>query len=91
VIAVTVTDPREESLPNVGLVAVRDTETGRETLVDTSSSSVRKQYERAAADRAKERDRIFQRTKVDAINVRTDQPYVAEIYRFFRMREKRYA
>ena len=91
VIAVTVTDPREESLPDVGLVAVRDTETGREALVDTSSASVRKHYERAAVERAKKRDQIFQRTKVDPIHVRTDRPYVTEIYRFFRMREKRYA
>ena len=91
VIAVTVTDPREESLPDVGLVAVRDVETGRETLVDTSDANLRKQYERAAVERAKKRDQMFQRTKVDAIHVRTDRPYVAEIYRFFRMRERRYA
>ena len=91
VIAVTVTDPREETLPDVGLVAVRDTETGRETLVNTSNGAVRKQYARAALERAKKRDQTFQRTRVDAIHVRTDKPYVAEIYRFFRMRERRYA
>jgi hypothetical protein len=49
------------------------------------------QYARAAADRAKRRDQVFQRTGVDAIHVRTDRPYVSEIYRFFRMRERRYA
>jgi uncharacterized protein (DUF58 family) len=91
VIAVTVTDPREETLPNVGFVSVRDTETGRETLVNTSDPSVRKRYEKAGADRARKRDQTFQRTNVDAINVRTDRPYVAEVYRFFRMRERRYA
>lgn len=91
VIAVTVTDPREETLPDVGLIAVRDTETGRETLVNTSDESLRKQYARAAIERVKERSAVFMKTGVDAINVRTDQPYTAEIYRFFRMREKRYA
>lgn len=91
IIAVTVTDPREEMLPDVGLVAVQDTETGRETLINTSDDTVRKHYTRAAMERVKERNQVFLKTGVDAINVRTDQPYAAEIYRFFRMREKRYA
>ena len=90
-IAVSVTDPREEVLPDVGLLAVRDAETGAEALVDTSNSRVRQEYTRAAVARAKQRDQVFQRTRVDAIHVRTDQPYVSEIYRFFRMREHRYA
>lgn len=90
-IAVSVTDPREEALPDVGLLAVRDPETGAEALVDTSNQRVRQEYTQAAVARAKRRDRIFQRTRVDAIHVRTDQPYVPEIYRFFRMRERRYA
>ena len=91
VIAVTVTDPREETLPNVGLVCVQDAESGRETLVDSSDSAVREAYAKAAKQRAEERDRLFRRTRVDAIHIRTDRPYVDEIYRFFRMRERRYA
>ena len=91
VIAVTVTDPREEELPNVGLVNVRDAETGREVLIDSSDARVRREYAEAAANRAKERDEIFRRTRVDAIHVRTDRDYIDEIYRFFRMREMRHA
>ncbi len=91
VIAVAVTDPREEMLPNVGLVSVRDAETGRETLVNTGDPEVRKRYARAARERAKQREQIFQRTRVDAIDVRTDTPYIEAIYRFFRMRERRFA
>ena len=90
-IAVTVTDPREESLDDVGLAAVVDAETGSETLVNTSDETVRKAYALEAVKRVKAREKIFQRTRIDAINVRTDRPYVAEIYRFFRMRERRYA
>ncbi len=91
VIAAAVTDPREESLPDVGLAALRDAETGREVLVDTSDSGVRADYERAARERAEQRDSLFRRTKVDAMHVRTDKPYVNEIHRFFRMRERRLA
>jgi len=90
-IAVTVTDPREEALPaDDGLMAGRDAETGRETLVYVDEEC-RNQYARAARERARGRDQVLQRTRVDAINVRTDEPYVGEIYRFFRMRERRYA
>jgi len=91
VIAVTVDDPREEVLPDVGLVSVRDAETGREILVNTSDPEVCKRYLKAARDRTKHRDATFRRTRVDTIPVRTDASYVEAIYKFFRMRERRYA
>jgi uncharacterized protein (DUF58 family) len=90
-IAVVVSDPREEELPDVGLLCVRDAETDREVLVDTSNRAVREEYAKEARRRTAERDRILQRNRVDAIHVRTDRPYVEEIYRFFRMRERRFA
>jgi hypothetical protein len=52
---------------------------------------LRARYEDAARQRARHRQQIFQRTRVDSISVRTDRPYINEIHRFFRMREKRYA
>lgn len=91
VIAAVVSDPREETLPDVGLVYVRDAETGREALVNTSDPKVRKDYESLARKRAGERDQIFRRTKIDNLNVRTNVSYVDELYRFFRMRERRTA
>ena len=90
-IAVVVSDPREAELPDVGLLCVRDAETDREVLVDTSNARVREEYAKEARKRAAERDRVFRRNRVDAIHVSTDRPYVEEIYRFFRMRERRYA
>ena len=91
VVSVVVSDPREETLPPVGLVSARDAESGQEVLVNTARKSVRARYAEAARKRADERDKAFQRTKVDAIRVRTDEPYVGELYRFFRMRERRYS
>ena len=89
IIAVSVTDPREEGLPSVGIASLRDAETGREVLVNTSDGKVRRAYADLAAARAQARDERFRKTRVDAMYVRTDQPYVNEIHRFFRMREKR--
>ena len=91
VIAVTVTDPREEELPNVGLIYIQDAESGRQVLVNSSDPKIRAAYAEEAARRAEERDEIFRRNRVDAIHLRTDRDYIDEIYRFFRMRELRYA
>ncbi len=90
-IAVAVTDPREEELPDVGLVSVYDAESDRETLVDTSNAQTRKAYAIEARKRAAERDDTLRRTRVDTIHVRTDGNYATELYRFFRMRERRLA
>lgn len=90
-IAVTVTDPREEELPNVGLVNLKDSESGEEVLVNTGDKKFRGLYAARARKRASERDEVFKRTRVDAIHVRTDKPYTDEIHRFFKMRERRYA
>jgi len=89
VIAVTVTDPREHTLPDVGLVAVRDAETGRETLINTSDAKVRAAYEKETRAMLQKRDEILRRTRVDTMHTSTDKPYVEEIYRFFKTRERR--
>ena len=90
VIAVAVTDPREETLPDVGLVNVRDAETGREAMVNTSDSNIRSLYELKARIRSDARALIFRRNRVDSIDVRTDTPYITEIHRFFKMRAGRH-
>lgn len=91
VIAVAVADPREEQLPDVGLIAVEDAETGKKLLVNTSDARVRDAYEKEATKRAETRDEIFRKNKVDVLHVRTDKPYVDALHRFFRMRERRLA
>ncbi|NLO32333.1 MAG: DUF58 domain-containing protein [Candidatus Hydrogenedentes bacterium] len=89
VIAVTVTDPRELSLPDVGRVAMRDAESGKETMINTGDPRVRRAYERAAEERQQARDALLSRNRIDTLHTRTDQSYVDEIYRFFKMRERR--
>ena len=90
-IAVSVSDPRESVLPDVGLAALRDPESGEEVLVDTGDARVRTAYTVAARQREEARDAIFSRTRVDAIHISTERPYIQEIHRFFRMRSRRKA
>lgn len=86
VVAVQVYDRRVAELPDVGLMQVRDAETGEEMLIDTSSKKVRNQH--AAWWRGQQnhlRD-TFTRSGVDNVSVRTDQDYVAALMGLFRQR-----
>jgi uncharacterized protein (DUF58 family) len=90
VIAVSITDPRELSLPKVGLVALEDAETGDTVLLDTNSGAVRKRYEQLGQERQARLRTLFASMDVDHIAVRTDRDYVRDLVRFFRAREKRF-
>lgn len=86
VVAVQVYDRRVAELPDVGLMQVRDAETGEEMLIDTSSKKVRNLH--AAWWRGQQtrlRD-TFTRSGVDNVSVRTDQDYVAALMGLFRQR-----
>jgi uncharacterized protein (DUF58 family) len=89
VIAVELTDPREEQLSSVGLVKFRDAETGRERWVDTGNTAVRKGFEEYWRQRRTARRGMFIRSKVDAIPIRVDRPYIKPIVDFFKLRERR--
>ena len=90
VIAVVLEDPREVSLPAVGLVELEDAESGGRYVVDTGDARLRERFAaRAAAARAA-RDRELRAADVDSIVVDTARPYTEALLRFFRMRERRH-
>lgn len=89
VIAVRATDPRELDLPPVGLVELRDPETGRRRLVDTSSRAVRDHHRSAAAAERERTESLLRRSGIDLIDVATDRPFITDLLRYFRTRERR--
>ena len=89
IIAVTVTDPWELSLPDVGIISLEDSETGESFMLDTSDSRLRREYALNSQKRFKERNKFFQSGGVDTIDIRTDIPYAKSLFKFFRAREKR--
>jgi len=89
IIAISISDPREINLPDVGMINLEDIETGRSYLIDTASAKVRKQYHVNATAKFEERKSIFRAINIDHIDIRTDVPYRQELYKFFRMRERR--
>lgn len=88
-IAITITDPRELELPNAGLVALADAETGEQVLVDTASATARKKFHTAARARHLETRDSLARLNIDQIDVRTDRDYVRDLIRFFQTRDRR--
>lgn len=89
-VALTITDPREVSLPDVGFIELEDAESGEVVLVDTSSAEVREMFQQRAFSDAEERARMFRTMNVDHVDIRTDQSYVEPLIGFFRMRAKRF-
>ena len=90
IIAVMLDDPRDLALPDVGLIALQDAETGQQILLDTGDSRLRREFEERAAAARRDRERMLRAVDVDAIIVRTDRPYTEALLRFFRMRERRH-
>jgi uncharacterized protein (DUF58 family) len=91
VIPLVLIDPREEELPNVGLVYNVDPETGRRWMIDTSSPSVRTAFQAKAAARRQRRADIFRRAGVEGVEIRLDRDTVAPLIAYFRRRERRRA
>lgn len=88
-IAVTIGDPRELSLPDVGLLELEDAETGEVVLIDTGDPEVRRQYERLGRETASKLAGIFRSMGVDQIEIRTGRDYVRDLIKFFKKRERR--
>ena len=89
IIALTITDPRELELPDVGILELEDAETGKRIQIDTKVRRVREAYQRLVADKAQQKSRILRSANVDTIDVFTDKPYIEPLLKFFRMREHR--
>ena len=90
IVAITITDPREVTLPAVGFVELEDAESGEVVLVDTSSVDVRGLFETKSEQGKIQRDKIFRSMNVDYIDISTDRSYVEPLIKFFRMRAKRF-
>jgi len=88
-IAVQVADPREKELPNVGVLALEDAETGEVIELDTASAAVRKRFSELAVERARRMVNDFRSEGVDTLELKTDAPYMPALQRFFKTRERR--
>ena len=76
-------DPRERDIPDVGLVHVKDSESGEEAWVDTGSRKVRDSYARWFRTVAENENRLFNKFRTDNIDIATGEDYVSRLMLFF--------
>jgi uncharacterized protein (DUF58 family) len=88
-IAVQVADPREKELPNVGVLALEDAESGEIIELDTGSAAVRRRFQELANEHARRLVNDFRSEGVDTLELKTDAPYMPALQRFFKTRERR--
>jgi uncharacterized protein (DUF58 family) len=88
-VAIRIADPREEELPDVGLVEVEDPETGRHLLLDTTDPALRQEFARTARERTQALRQLAAGAKVDLVEVSTAGGHLDALIRFFRQREHR--
>lgn len=86
VVAIQVYDRRIEDLPDVGLMKVRDAETGHMQYIDTSSKALRKAHHDWWISKQTTLHEIFTKSKVDSVSIRTDQDYVKSLLNLFAKR-----
>jgi uncharacterized protein (DUF58 family) len=89
IIAVRIVDSREMDMPQAGLVALDDAETGEHIVIDTSDAVFRKQYRLDALKRIKSQNDFFKSKGIDHIDVYTDTPYINSVINFFKIRSNR--
>ena len=89
VIAVRLTDPLELELPDLGLIPIRDSETGEQLLVDTHDTGFRKRFARIAAQREADLRQSLARAGVDTLELSTDDDLVSALMRFTDLRKQR--
>lgn len=89
-VSIIINDPFEDQLPNIGVVPFEDAESGKEVLVDTSSTKVRDAYKKRKKVQKLQRNEALLKMKVDTVNVSTNKSYVRPLMNFFQRRMNRY-
>jgi len=85
-VAIQVYDERETEMPKVGLIKIKDAESGKEKYADTDSLRVREAYLRWWKKRQTEMNDAFNRSRVDSVSIRTDEDYVKALIGLFNKR-----
>ncbi len=80
---IKVFDPRERTIPDIGLVNVKDSETGETAWINTSSSKVREAYAKAAQDADMKATRLMRQYQIDSVAISTGSDYVKGLMAFF--------
>ncbi len=85
-VALQIYDKRETELPNVGLLKIKDAETGEIVLVDSSNKAIRDLYQSVWNKKQYKLNQVFNRCRVDNVSIDTTEDYVKSLLKLFRLR-----
>lgn len=88
-VPIQITDPLEYDLPQLGIIPLKDAETGETIMVNSSRSKVRKEYQKRRQEYQKELQQITRKYKIDMVNIRTNASYIKPLMSFFEKRTQR--
>ncbi len=89
-VALTINDPSEDNLPNIGLVELEDAETGEILTIDTRDKSLQDRYRLYRQQKYEERERLFKMMGIDHIDMKTSEDFSNKLHKFFQVRARRY-
>ena len=87
-IALHLYDDLEKNLPNIGLIDIEDIETGQQMLIDTSSKTVRKQFNQKAEEKAKKNILQLKKAKILSLSLDIAEDYYKNLLVFFKQIKK---
>ncbi len=88
-IAINIQDRREQSLPDIGLVEMEDSESGARFVINIADEKLRDSYSDYIKKRSEGLKRLFGKAKIDSVELLTDESYIKPLYTFFKLREGR--
>lgn len=88
-ISICVSDPYELGFPTMNLMNLTDLETGQSYVLDSSSATLQNNFTKVATVRLKEHESLMKQAGADFIDIRTDQPYLSALRKFFKIRERK--
>lgn len=89
-VGIVLSDEREKSLPKVGLVKFQDAETGAVRYIDSNNPQLQKWFVQSRQEYLQNRKSLFIKSRLDSIEVQTNQSYIKPLIEFFRLRERRW-
>ena len=89
-IAINIIDPREETLPDVGMVFLEDLETGKTLLVNTHDPQMLKEHQKRCSQKKQDRKKFFNSIGIDTIEIFTNKSLTDPIIKYFKFREKKH-
>ncbi len=86
IVGIRVYDPREEEIPDIGIVELRDAESGAKMWVDSSSRKVREHYAQRWVELSERVSSTLKHNRIDTATISTDSDYVVELIKLFKQR-----